>query len=79
MFYLQTKKFALIDYEVCNPYKCDPDNKGVCVAAKACSKRIIEQIDGHFEAPIVYQDMCLACGDCVDACPLNAIKIKYIN
>ena len=70
------KSVALVDYKICNLNECNPDG-GICVAAKACSKGIMEQIDGTFEAPIVDQDMCLGCADCVEACPLDAIQIKH--
>ena len=69
------KTIALMDYRICNPNECNPD-EGTCAAVEACSKGVIEQIDGTFEAPIVDQDMCLGCGDCVKACPLDAMKIK---
>jgi len=70
------KTVALVDYKICNPNECNPD-EGICAAVKACSKGIMEQIDGTFEAPIVDQDMCLGCGDCVEACPLEAIQMKH--
>ena len=70
------KSVASIDYKMCNPNECNPGG-GICAAAEACSKTVLEQIDGTFEAPIVDQDMCLGCGDCVEACPLDAIQIKH--
>jgi len=70
------KSVALIDYKICSPNECSPD-KGICAAVEACSKTVLEQIDGPFEPPVVDQNMCLACGDCVEACPLDAIRIKY--
>jgi translation initiation factor RLI1 len=70
------KTVALVDYKICNPNECDPD-EGICAAVEACSKAVLEQIDGTFEAPIVNQDMCLGCGDCIEACPLDAIQIKH--
>jgi Fe-S-cluster-containing hydrogenase component 2 len=70
------KSVALVDYIVCSPNKCNPD-EAICAAVEACSKAVLEQIDGPFEAPIVDQDMCLGCGDCVEACPLEAIRIKH--
>ncbi len=71
------KSVALVDYRICNPTECNPD-EGICVAVEACSKGVMEQIDGTFEAPIVDQDMCLGCGDCVKACLLDAAKMKYV-
>ena len=70
------KSVALVDYKICSPKKCNPDG-GICAAVEACSKAVLEQIDGPFEVPIVEGDMCLGCGDCVEACPLDAIQIKY--
>ena len=76
---MQTKKsFALVDYETCNPKKCNPD-EGICAAVRACSRKVIKQIDGVFEPPIVFQDMCMGCWDCVETCSLGAIQIKHIN
>ncbi len=76
---MQSKKtFAVVDYEICNPKECNPD-KGVCVAVKACSHKVIKQIDGVFEAPMIFQDLCMGCWDCIEACPLDAIQIKQIN
>jgi len=70
------KSVALVDYKVCSPNECNPD-EGICASVEACSKAILEQIDGTFESPIADQDMCLGCGDCVEACPLDAIRIKH--
>ena len=42
------KSVALVDYKICNPNECNPD-VGAC-AAEACSKGVMEQIDGAFEA-----------------------------
>ncbi|MFO8049059.1 MAG: 4Fe-4S binding protein [Desulfosudaceae bacterium] len=76
---LQAKKiFAVVDYEVCNPDKCDPD-KGRCAAVPACAHKVIKQIDGPFEPPMIFQDMCLGCWDCMEACPLDAINMKQVS
>ncbi|WP_139796457.1 4Fe-4S binding protein [Desulfacinum hydrothermale] len=76
---MQSKKsFALVDYNICNPAKCSPD-EGICAAVKACIHKVIKQIDGPFEQPIVFQDMCQGCWDCVEACQLDAIEMKHIN
>jgi len=72
------KEFALVDYEICDPGKCD-HNEGICTSVKACSHKVIIQIDGVFEPPIVFQDMCMGCGDCIEACPLDAVQMKHIN
>ncbi len=75
--HMQAKKvFALVDYEKCNPDKC---NEGVCVAAKACTHKVMKQIDGRHTPPVVFQDMCLGCWDCIEACPLDAVHRKHIE
>ena len=72
------KSFALVDYAICNPKECNPD-EGVCVAALECSHKVIKQIDGVFEPPIVFQDLYMGCWDCIEACRLDAIQMKYIS
>ena len=58
---MQPKKvFAVINYDVCNPGACDPE-KGRCPAVAACTHKVIQQIDGLFETPMVFQDMCMGC------------------
>jgi len=76
---LQSKKtFAIVDFARCNPKECNPE-EGICAAASACSHKVIKQIDGVFELPIVFQDMCMGCWDCIEACPLDAIKVKHVT
>jgi ATP-binding cassette subfamily E protein 1 len=75
---MQTKKtFALVDYSICSPRRCDPD-KGYCFSAAACSHKILKQIDGLFEPPMVFQDMCMGCWDCIEVCPLKAVRIREV-
>jgi len=75
---MQSKKsFALINYEICNPRKCNPD-EGFCAAVPACSHKVLKQIDGVFESPMVFYDLCMGCWDCVEACPLDAVQQKHI-
>jgi ATP-binding cassette subfamily E protein 1 len=76
---LQSKKsFAMVDYEECRPAECSPAAR-VCAAAAACTHKVIKQIDGVFEPPMIFQDRCLACWDCIAACPLDAIVIKQVS
>ncbi len=76
---IQSKKsFAVVDYEKCNPATCSPE-KGDCPAVSACTHKVIKQIDGVFEPPIIFQHMCLACWDCIEACPMDAIERKHVS
>jgi translation initiation factor RLI1 len=76
---LQSKKsFSMVDYEKCDPKKCNPD-EGICPAMAACTHKVLKQIDGAFEPPMVFQDMCMGCWDCIEACPLEAIEMKHIT
>jgi ATP-binding cassette subfamily E protein 1 len=69
------KKYAVIDLELCDPKKCNPD-KGICMAIKPCKHNIIVQ-EEPFEPPqIISQSMCVGCADCAGACPFKAIKIS---
>jgi ATP-binding cassette subfamily E protein 1 len=36
----------------------------------------MKQIDGPFEPPMVFQDMCMGCWECIEACPLGAVSIR---
>lgn len=72
------KTFATIDYERCNPQQCDPE-RGICAALTACTHKVIKQIDGAFESPVIFQDMCMGCWDCIEACPLAAIGRKHVT
>jgi ATP-binding cassette subfamily E protein 1 len=71
------KSFAMVDYEKCDPEKCNPE-KGICTAVSACTQKIIKQLDGAFEPPLIFQDICMGCWDCIEACPLDAIKMKHV-
>ena len=76
---LQSKKtFAAINYDICDPNSCDPE-EGICPAVQACSHKVIKQIDGPFEQPMVFQDICMGCWDCIEACPLNAVSAKHVT
>jgi ATP-binding cassette subfamily E protein 1 len=71
------KQFSAVDYSICDPKKCNPDS-GKCLASTKCSYKVIKQIDGAFEPPVVFHDLCMGCWDCVDACPLSAVYIKRV-
>ncbi len=42
------KSVALVDYKICSPNECNPDG-GICAAVEACSKVVLEQIDGPLD------------------------------
>jgi len=76
---LQSKKtFAMIDFDKCSPRRCDPE-KGGCAAVSACEHKVLKQLDGPFEQPMVFQDLCMGCWDCMDACPLQAVYVKQVT
>lgn len=72
------KTFAMVNYGKCDPKQCDPEN-GICAAVKACPQKVIIQIDGVFEQPMINHDLCQGCWECIEACPLGAIYIKEIG
>ena len=67
-------KHAVLNINMCDPHTCDPEH-GICCAAKACPKGILEQEDPFDICILTSETMCVACGDCVRACPLNALSI----
>lgn len=77
MSFQAKKTFASVDYGKCDPKGCSPE-KGVCASASDCTRKVIKQIDGRYEQPIVFQDMCMGCWDCVEACPLNAVQAMHL-
>lgn len=76
---IQAKKtFAIVNYKSCHPKSCDPQ-QGLCAAVPACTHKVVKQIDGPFESPAIFQDLCMGCWDCIAACPLDAIGIKQLS
>ncbi len=65
------RKTALLDYGKCYQPEC---SGGVCKAAEACPSRLLKQEEPGF-LPMTEPSFCRACGDCVRACPLKAIRI----
>ena len=66
-----SKLMVYVDYQKCRPEQC-PDGK--CPAIKECEKRILKQ-DIPYDYPYRLSEMCLACGTCVSACPLEALRL----
>ncbi|MDD5127699.1 MAG: 4Fe-4S binding protein [Dehalococcoidales bacterium] len=64
-------KMAMVDFNKCNPASCA---NGVCAAAQACPRKLLVQ-ENPREPPMTNPALCRACGDCVRACPHNAISI----
>jgi translation initiation factor RLI1 len=76
---VQSKKsFAAVNYDICNPNTCDPE-EGRCASATACTHKVMKQIDGFFEQPMIFQDMCMGCWDCIEACPLKAVYAMHVS
>jgi len=61
---------AVIDYERCDPGKC---NDGICIVVKACPASAIEQ-EAPYEPPFI-RGGCYACNKCIEKCPLDAIVL----
>jgi translation initiation factor RLI1 len=66
-----TRKLALIDYNKCQPVKCE---KGVCLAELACPSNLLKQA-APYAIPEPEPFACRACGECTRACPQQAIRI----
>jgi len=66
-----SKPQALVDYSLCRPDRC-PDH--ICLAVKACPHKVLKQ-DGPGESPYRLAEG-PGCGDCVAACPCDAIRLR---
>lgn len=64
-------KIALVDYQLCDPARCE---SGVCSAAQACPRRLLRQ-EAPYEVPMPDTSPCKGCGDCARSCPLDAIRV----
>ncbi|MBT3363200.1 MAG: 4Fe-4S binding protein [Chloroflexi bacterium] len=67
-------KLAIVDFNKCQPDKCE---NGVCSAARACEKKLMKQLD-PYDPPMTRSVSCKGCGDCVTACPFEAVSIEVM-
>ena len=68
------RKTALLDYNRCSPGECAG---GICEAAQACLSRLLRQEEPYL-VPMAEPSFCRACGDCIRACPQQAIQMVSI-
>ena len=64
-------KMALIAFDRCHPENCDG---GTCAAVMACPRKLLKQ-EAPYAVPMPDTSICRGCGDCVRACPLEAILL----
>jgi len=67
------KKMAIIDY---NKYKVEECEKGICVAAKVCPAKVMQQEEAYEKLMII--GMCRGCSKCVVAYPFKVIVVGNI-
>jgi translation initiation factor RLI1 len=68
------RKNTEIDFNLCNPEECNGAD-GVCIATKACTRKLLEQEDLYEPPVLLSSSMCSGCSKCVRECPLGAIRI----
>ncbi|MEE8318556.1 MAG: 4Fe-4S binding protein [Dehalococcoidales bacterium] len=66
-------KSALVTFDQCHPEECPG---GQCAALLVCPQKLIQQ-ESPDEIPMFPPTTCRGCGDCVRACPLQAVRIVY--
>jgi ferredoxin len=66
------KKVPAVDYNLCDPSKCD---NGVCTAALECEYGSLFQETPYEMPDINPAKWCHSCAKCVKFCPLNAIRM----
>jgi len=65
------KTIAAVVFSKCKPEKCAPD--GRCPARKTCKLKVLLQDEPGF--PPMILGPCKGCGDCIAACPFEAIRL----
>ncbi len=65
-------RIAVIDYEKCNPKKCNKECIRFCPRNRAGDKCIFEGENGK---PLIDESICIGCGICVKKCPFKAIQV----
>lgn len=64
-------KAALVNFNKCHPENCE---NGFCLAVKSCTHKLLKQ-EKLYDFPMTDPGLCKGCGNCVRACPLQAIEI----
>jgi len=68
-------RIAVIDYELCQPDKCGLPCIRFCPVNRTKPYKAIEQSAERKGKPVIYEELCIACGICVKKCPYDAIRI----
>jgi len=71
-----TGRLAIIDYEKCQPKKCNKECGVFCpvnLQGKQCVS--ITDIEDLGKKAVIASSLCVGCGICVKKCPFNAIQI----
>ena len=64
------EKWARIDFDLCDPQKCDGEI-GRCAAVACCTHKLLEQ-ELPYEPPLLLSKrMCVGCGDCGGGVPVR--------
>ena len=68
---LQPKLKVTVDYEKCHPKEC---GTGTCAAVVDCPFSLWKQ-EAQYDFPYIVPGFCQDCEICVEACPLNALRM----